>query len=303
MDDRRGPLGERGRDLSRKHSAVGGRRAGLDWNRGAVGGRLAGLHRYRAALRGGCGALGLGLGLCAVRGSSSALRDLGEPEFSVGDVVDVGGGSVHEPGDGIVGAAGGLERRGVCVEEPGGHRPGLTRSQILGLQGHNRLFGVAQIHARAGLDDAHLGCLVTGQGATVVTARDLDRAFRPAESALGVGDQRKKRGVPGDPTRGPEFGDRFLPLARGIGRDADGLPDHADAGRATTCGTRVLESQKWILVEKPRHHHQMPGNTVGISLVESQQVASDLTLEIGRRHVVRNHRTRRTFAVSASPPA
>src|SRR5258705_8344505 len=127
---------------------------------------------------------------CARVLTSGQLRD---PLFGVGDALDIGGPSVDETLQCGLVAAKREQRLGVGLEQPGGRLPGAGPVQLRGRQECQGLLVLPKVGARAGHDDAKLVGVVAGEFAGLGRAGQFDRAFRTANSAFAVGDQRKQR--------------------------------------------------------------------------------------------------------------
>lgn len=236
----------------------------------------------------------------------TGLRVAGEfrgAVLGVGLIVEIGGGGIEEPLQTVVGAARRDQRVGVGVEQARGGRAGARRVQIGGLQCHDGLVELPQIHSRTGDHDPQLGGLVTGERLRLVTAAELDGPFRPAQTALAVRHHRQQPGTSGHPARRTQLGERFRPFLGVIGHHARGLPDHGDPARALPRGPRVGQREAGIVLEQLDGHYHVPGDGLGVVLVQAEQIAAHRGIEIGGLHVFRQIRLVRTRGAPVRRPS
>ncbi len=135
---------------------------------------------------------------------------------------------------------------------------------------------LSEIGSGAGHDDAQLVGVVAGELGGFGAAGQLDRAFRTADAAFAVGDQRKQRRLAAHPAGRAQFGERLGPVAAVIGGDADGLANGGDAAGTSARGTGVGQCGLGILVEEFAGGHQMPRDEVGSGAIQSREFATDL---------------------------
>ena len=228
---------------------------------------------------------------CAVTGGRLGgdcrqhVRVLGEQflkgVLGVGHVIDVGGGSVLIPGEGVGTTAGGELSGRVGTEQSGRLGAGAAGSKVFPAEALDRRFRLSEVDVGAGRDDGEFDGGLTGQRLPVGAVGQFDRAVGPSETALAVCDQWKQRlAVTGNASRGLQFADGFLPLPGVVGGDAVGLSDHTDSGGPGAGGPGVLESEFGVFGEGVAGGDEVPGDTVCGVLVEPLKFAANVRVEI-----------------------
>ena len=148
-----------------------------------------------------------------------------------------------------------------------------------------------EVGAGAGHDDAQLIGVVPGELGGLGGAGQLDRAFRAADAAFAVGDQRKQRRLAAHPAGRTQFGQRLGPVAAVVGRDADGLANRGDAAGSGAGGAGVSQRGLGVLVEEFAGGDEMPRHDVGRGAIQSREFASDFGRQLLGFDVGGNRRT------------
>ncbi len=206
--------------------------------------------------------------------------------LGVGLAVDVGGRGVEEPLQALVRAARRDQRVGVGVEQARGGRAGAHRIQIRGLQGDDGLIELAQVHPGARHHDPQLAGLVTAEPLCFLAAAELDGPLRPTETTLAVRHHGQQPGTTRHAPRGPQLREGLGPLLGVIGHHTGGLADHRDATGPLPGGPGVGQRQPRIVLEQLDSHHHVPGDGLGVVLVQAQQIPAHGGIEIGGLHVL-----------------
>ena len=155
-----------------------------------------------------------------------------------------------------------------------------------------------EVGARAGHDDAQLVGVVAGEFGGLGRAGQFDRAFRAANSAFAVGDQRKQRRLAAHPAGSAQFGQRLGPVAAVVGRDADGLSDRGDPAGPGAGSAGMRQRRLWVVVEEFAGSDEMPRHDVGSGPIQGREFAADLGRQLLGFDVGGN---RRTLGRGASP--
>lgn len=210
--------------------------------------------------------------------------------LGVGVAVEVGGRGVEEPFEGFGVPVGGEEGLGVGVEQAGRGRAGAGGVEFRGLEGHHGLVVLAEVHSGACHHDPEFGGLVAGEGAGLVAAAELDRAFRAAEAALAIGHHGQQTRAARHAAGRPQFRQGLGPFARVIRRHTGGFANHGDPARPLSRRAGVLERRFRILVEETGRHHQVTGDGLTVLLVQAQQITADGRIEFARLHIIQDRR-------------
>ena len=106
------------------------------------------------------------------------------------------------------------------------------------------------------------------------------RDFRPAHSALAVGDQRQQLRFGAHPPGRPKLGECLRPVPAVVGGDADGFPDRGDTARAGPGGLGVRQRGLGVGLHQLTSSHQMPCHGVGGGFVQGEKFGPDLRGEL-----------------------
>ena len=168
----------------------------------------------------------------------------------------------------------------VCVVQTRGSLATGVRRGAGILQSNQGGVELPHVDPCAGLDDPELHKVFLVKHPGLVATSKLNGALRAFEATLTVGHHREQARTAGDTSSSAKLTKCLRPLRCAVRQHTEGLANDANTASSVLGGTAVGQRQLRIIVDEEHCGDKVFCHSLGVGLVETAKIATNLQIEV-----------------------